>query len=189
VFVLYSLTNQSLDRAAELAGFLTGFSCGVVLLKGSSERKPPLAWVGAVFAAAVVVATAGAVPLRGLTDVRPEIGRVVAFEDRTAQAYQTEVDRFKKGRITAKTLVQLIDQTIMPELRAVRSRVKALSGVPREHQPVVAEAEEYLRLRAESWRLRAQALQRADMIALREADKTEKASLEAFERIRPADQP
>jgi hypothetical protein len=173
--------------------------------------------VAAAMAAAVVIAVAFAVPLRGVTDVRPEIERVVGLEDRTASAYQTAVDRFRKGRMTAEAVAQLIDRTIEPELQAAEAHLKAVTGVPPEQQPLVASAEEYLRLRYESWRLRAESLRRTDTPTLQEARDTEpatyengrlraearlkanrlylgkiegaeRASLEALQRIRPADQ-
>jgi hypothetical protein len=56
--------------------------------------------------------------------------------------------------------------------------------VPAEDVHLVARADEYLRLRDESWQLRAKALQRRSMPALRKADQAERASLEALDRIR-----
>ena len=51
----------------------------------------------------------------------------------------------------------------------------------------LASAEEYLRLRDESWRLRAAALHKSSMPALRKAETAERASLQAFERLKPAE--
>jgi hypothetical protein len=70
-------------------------------------------------------------------------------------------------------------------LRQAHARLKAVNGVPAEHRPMVADAEEYFRLRDESWRLRADALRKSNMGALRAADRSERASLEALGRIRP----
>ena len=78
---------------------------------------------------------------------RPEIRRIVEIEGRTAHDYDLAATQFRLGAVNAKSLAQLIDGTILPELRQARSRVKALVGVPPEHQPLVASAEEYLRLR------------------------------------------
>jgi hypothetical protein len=167
-------------------------------------------------AVAAVVAVAAAIPLRGIADVKPEIERVVALEELTASAYKTAADRFKNGRITAEALAQLIDRTIVPQLKAADARLKELHKVPPEHQPLVADAEEYLRLRSESWRLRAYGLRktnraptreagrtapasaesprlraeaqhRADMVTLGNAEGAERASLEAFQKLRPTD--
>src|SRR6267143_1347990 len=48
--------------------------------------------------ATAVIAIAAAVPLRGVTDARPEMARGVAVEDRTAGAYETVRDRFTANR-------------------------------------------------------------------------------------------
>ena len=137
--------------------------------------------------AAAVIAIAAAVPLRGVTDARPELARVVAVEDRTASAYETARDRFALGRIAAAKLIELIDGTIMPELQEVRARLTALDGVPEVHQPLVAHAEEYLRLRDESWRLRADGLRKTNLLTLRKADDRERAALQIIKKLRPVD--
>jgi hypothetical protein len=145
------------------------------------------------------------------------MARVVGVEDRTASAYQTAVDRFKKGRISAEALALMIDRTIIPELEAAGTRLKALDRVPHEQQPLVAAAQDYVRLRFESWRLRAEGLRKTDVLAHRadgrgeqasneswrlgaearhranlvllgKAEETELASLEALHTIRPAGQ-
>jgi erythromycin esterase-like protein len=172
---------------AELAGFMAGFICGLVLASNAGEEKPSLARLAGTLGATVAIAMAAAYPLRGVADVRPEIARVVALEDQTATTYQKAVEQFKLGRLSADALAKQIDQSITPELRAASARLKTLGKVPAEHQPLVKDAEEYLRLRDESWRMRADALHRSNMPALRRADQTERASLEAFERIKPAE--
>jgi membrane associated rhomboid family serine protease len=215
LFILYNVANGNLGSAAELTGFGTGLVCGLVMARGVSEKPAPPRLVGAAMAATVVIAVASAFQLRSVTDVRPEIDRVVELEERTARTYQTEVDRFMKGRVEAAALVQLIDRTIVPELQAADARLKALERVPREQQPLVAEAEEYVRLRRESWRLRVEGLRRthklglkgdghteettmaswrvrteteyrAAMVARGKADGAERTSLEAFEKVKLA---
>jgi hypothetical protein len=75
----------------------------------------------------------------------------------------------------------------MPDLQESRARLKALEGVPEVHQPLVAQAEEYLRLRDESWRLRADGLRKTNLLTLRKADDRERAALQIIKKIRPAD--
>jgi hypothetical protein len=48
--------------------------------------------------ATAVIAIAAAVPIRGVTDARPEMARGVAVEDRTAGAYETVRDRLTANR-------------------------------------------------------------------------------------------
>ena len=81
--------------------------------------------------------------MRGISDVRPELARVVDVEGRTASAYGAAVDRFEIGRLTAEALAKLIERTIIPELQATHARLEAINGVPPEHQPLVAAAKEY----------------------------------------------
>lgn len=217
VFILYNMATDNLESAAELTGLVAGLVCGLVLARGVSDRKPPARPVAAAMTATVMIAVVFAVPLRGIADVRPEIKRVVAVEDRTASSYEAAVAQFRKGRITAEALAQLIDRTIVPELQVADAGLKALHGVPPTHQPLVAGAQEYLRLREKSWRLRAEGLHQMHILALRQtvrtnpgsdeggrlrveelhkanqltlgsAETAERASLEALQRIRPAGQ-
>ena len=185
LFLLYNLGG--LTSAGSLVALATGAIGGLVLSRGIAEQKPPLRRLGVATAAALVLAVAAAVPVRGIADVRPEIARVVEVEHTTTTAYQAAVDRFRKGRMSADALANLIDRTIVPELQAVRTRLSAVSGVPDQHQPLVAAADEYLRLRDESWRQRSAALRKSSLPGLRDADKTERASLEAFRRFAPPD--
>jgi membrane associated rhomboid family serine protease len=201
VFILYNLVSDSLGSAAEIAGLLVGLVWGTVLTKGVSDRKPAARRVAHLTAAAVVIAVLAAIPLRGITDVKPELERTVAAEDRLAGTYRKAADRFRNGATTAEALAQLIDRTIIPELQVTDARLKALVKVPEEHQPLVASAEEYVRLRSESWRLRADWLRRAgreprrgteaaqhraDNRTIARAEETERAALEVLKKIRPA---
>jgi hypothetical protein len=186
VFLLYTLVATGIGTA-ELSGLVAGFAFGLVFASSITVSKPGLVRVGAALAVALIVIVSSAFMLRGLADVRPEIARVVDIEDRTAGTYQTAVEQFKLGTLNAEALAKVIDVKITPELRTARERLKTLGRVPAEHQPLVDNAQEYLRLRDESWRLRAAALHKSNLGALRQADKTERASLEALERLKPSD--
>jgi rhomboid protease GluP len=182
VFVLYRVVSSPRD-GAELAGLVAGFACSVILAKGVSERKPGGLRIAATVAVTLAIAIITAAPLRAMTDARPEIARVVAFEERTTGAYQLKVDQFKLGAIGAKALALLIDGTIRPELEALRSRVQGLERVPAVQQPLLASAGEYLRLRSESWRLRSEGLRQSSQRTLRKADEAEHASMRAYQEI------
>ena len=148
-----------------------------------ARNRWALAGVGAV--ALVILATvANALYLRSLTDIKPEMQHLVAVEDRTSAAYQAAVEQFKLGAASADKLVRVIEKTVMPEITTAIARVGALERIPPEDQPTVEKAQEYLRLRATSWRLRVQALKKRSMVALRTADKAEHASLLAFESVK-----
>jgi membrane associated rhomboid family serine protease len=184
VFVLYNVVTGGFDGNAAFSGVLMGLIGGLVLTRRVRDRKPAARWVAATVTGTIVIVVAMAVPHRGIADVPPEIRRVMTVEDRTASAYQAAVARFRMGRISAEALAGTIERTIEPELRTAHARLTALDRVPREHQPLVAGAEAYLLLREKSWRLRAEALHKASMIKLHQADMMERASLEAFAKIR-----
>jgi membrane associated rhomboid family serine protease len=184
LFVLASVVAARGGGWVELSGLVTGLTSGLFIARGVSESKPPARRIAAVMSAVMVVALASTVPLRGITDARPEVDRVISGEEQMAGMYRTAVVRFNEGRIPAGALTRLIDRQIVPEVRTARARLAALTGVPREHRQMVVAAEEYLRLREESWRLRSEALQTTNMATLRKADRTEWDSLEAFKRIR-----
>jgi rhomboid protease GluP len=184
VFILYNLATGDLFNGGHIVGLLTGIAGGAVLTIGAAEQKPAVQRVAAAAFGAVVIVIGAAIPLRGIADVRPELARVVAVEDRTANAYQAAVDRLRKNKTTAEALAEMIDRTIVPELHAEGERLAAIKGVPQQHQPLVKSAEEYLRLRDESWRLRAEGLRKTNMTKLRQAERTERASLEALQQIK-----
>jgi membrane associated rhomboid family serine protease len=211
VFVVYSAVN-GFAYTAEFTGLAAGLIYGLVLGRRVSHEEPKPKYVGAAMVATAVIAVACAIPLRNITDVTPEINRLLATEERTAATYQAASDAFKRQRTTAEALAQLAEHTIVPELQASDARLKALANVPPEHQGLVADAREYLRLRCTSWRARAAAIRRTDadprgapagaadtgwrlqaearfrsnMAAMGKAESAERASLEVFQRIRRA---
>jgi membrane associated rhomboid family serine protease len=171
-FVACNMMIDDLATAAQLAAFGVGFAGGLLMTRRASEAKPSMTQTGLVAAGAGVIVLALAFPVRSMADVRPEIARVVALEDQTAGAYQVTYERYRHGKVSGEALAQQIDRTILPDLQAEDDRLKALERVPREHQGLVADAEEYLRLRIESWRLRAQALRRTGKIPERNSSVT-----------------
>jgi membrane associated rhomboid family serine protease len=183
LFMLYNAATGGFDLAAK-AGLFTGFVFGMVVTRDIREQKPTVQRLAISAAATFVIAIIAIVPLRSVTDIRPELELLVSLEQRTTAAYEDAVLRFRNGRITTKSLASLIDGTILPELQAARARVTALQRVPPAHQPLVTVANDYLKLRDESWRLRAEALSKANMRLLREADRTERASLVVFEQLK-----
>jgi membrane associated rhomboid family serine protease len=210
VFLVYSAFN-GFAGIAEFAGLLVGVGYGLVLAPRAADRLPSPRHVAFLVAASLAAAFAFAVPLRNIADIQPAIAHVIATEALTAAKYQAASDAFKKGRITAEALARVAERTIVPELQAVDARLLSLKNVPPEHQPVVANAREYLRLRGESWRVRAEAVRRmntelrrrpeqigdpswriqaetryrSNLAAMGKAEGAERAALDAFHKIKP----
>src|SRR4026208_2499980 len=84
VFVFYSLSTDAVATVAELAGCVTGFSCGLILAWRTGESKAPVTRIALIAASVCVVAVVSAAPLRGMHDVSAELERVVGIEERIA---------------------------------------------------------------------------------------------------------
>ncbi len=186
LFVFYVLVTGRMSQPGNITGLAVGLGFGLVLTRNITESTPPFGRVAAAMGVTVAIAVICSVPLRGIADISPRIAQVVAAEDRTANAYQHAVNQFVKGRANAAELATLIEKTILPDLQAVGATLLTLGKVAPEQQALVADAGEYMRLRTESWQLRADGLRARDMHALREADKTERSALTALDRLRPA---
>jgi membrane associated rhomboid family serine protease len=156
VLFLGSALSNDFTFKANSAGLILGFAAGLALTGGITERLPAIRKVGITAAVAAAAVIAYAVPMRGIADVRPEISRIIALEDQTTGTYQAALERVNKGKMTADALAQLIDRKIVPELEIADNHLRSITGVPPEHRHLVANADEYLKLRAASWRLYAE---------------------------------
>ena len=160
LFIVYSIFSGRAG-AAEFTGLFVGMMYGVIFARSAQEQPPRIRNVAYAAAATAIVVAVSAVVVGGITDVKPELSRVVALEDSTVAAYQSELTGLNKGRVTAEAVAQLIDETIVPQLQAADARLKALTNVPPEHRAAVADAREFVRLRCESWRARGTTIRRS----------------------------
>ena len=173
--------------AVVVVGFAAGLITGLTVARGVNRQRTPAVRMAATVAAMCCVAIVTAVPLRGITDARRDIAAVIETEEHTAAAFKTALGDYTEGRMTDQALAGVIDRVIVPELRYVAERLTLVDRtmVPEEQRPLITAAEEYLRLRDESWTLRANALRSGKMSILWIADQKEALSLEVFRRIRP----
>lgn len=173
---LMRLTGRSLAPGARGAKWLV-----VGLFSGNP-------WAVTAIVLAVVLALNLHIPAAGwktLTDVRPEIERLIATEEHTARIYDSAVAQFRRGVLSADGLAGTITTSVMPELQAIADRLRSLNQTRADHRALLMQAEEYVRLRSESWRLRIDALQTRSMTTLKTADRVERLSLDALARVRP----
>ena len=214
LFAIANMIDAGSGGAAQLVGLSIGIFVGVAsipVVAGVASPATTMRRASVTGGVALAIAIACAIPLRGILDIRPEVDRVVTVEHKTTANYRVASEQFRKGRMTAEALAALIERTIVPELQAAALRLEALHGIPAEDMPRMADAREFLRLRTESWQLRAQGLrltarsvrgakkadgdtdvsfrQRAQeqyqstLIAVGKADGAEHSSLEAFDRL------
>jgi len=211
LFLLYSFSAGHAG-ALELSGLVVGLVYGFILAKPivveamsatpepeaqpvgeAAQSRPRLTLavpmlkrtIGITGAILIVVIGAG-IPMRGVIDVRPEIARIANLEDKTAGAYDSAVREFTNGQMTIKELVALIERSILPELRAAQTRLSQLQHVPREQAKLVADADQYFKLREESWKARAAGLRRTSLKGMRSPDDTEREARELLDGLRIA---
>jgi hypothetical protein len=189
LFLLYTLVTDGLASRPNLVGLVVGVVAGVALTINAGERKPAGRSLAIAMAAAAALVISMAWPLRGIVDVRPELVELVTREDREAAVFRLVIGQFTSRQvpIDARVLAGLIDKTILPQVSDGRARVAQISRALPEHQPLVASAAEYLRLREQSWRLRAEGFRKGKMALLREAERIERAALEALHALRGLD--
>jgi membrane associated rhomboid family serine protease len=172
--------------AVVFVGFTAGLFAGLTVSRGINTRPTPAIRMAATVATMACVAIVTAVPLRGITDARRDIEAIVDTETKTAQAFKAALQDFTEGRMTEKALAVIIDRVIVPELEYVSARLAQVDRnlVPVDQRPLLTEADKYLKLRHESWTLRANALRSGKMSILWVADQKETLALEAMRRLR-----
>jgi rhomboid protease GluP len=181
IFLVYHVVTEGPVSPSMQAGLVVGFVCGVVLAGRVISQKPPVRRVCAALAATVAIVVVLAAPLRGLADISGEVALVKQIEARTAAAYDAAVTRFQKGRLDAKELAALAD-ALASEMEVLKTHLASVSNVPRDHQSIFAAISEYVQLREDSWRLRAEGLRAGHMATLQQADGAQRAALTALER-------
>jgi membrane associated rhomboid family serine protease len=208
LFITYSAVTGRAGTA-QFTGLLVGMMYGVIFARRAIDRVPKSSGVAFAVVATAAIVVIAAVGIGNIADVKPELARVLELEESTSATYQSGVDQLRKGRISAEAVAELAEGTIVSELKEADGRLEALTNVPPEHQSAVADAREYLRLRCASWRARGIAIRRShgelprkpdgaddtawrlqlharfrsDEAARGNAEGTERASLEALQRV------
>ena len=187
-FAFYIMNTEERQRVLKwvAAASVVLRRLAVLLLAGlrawgrAIHARNRLAQGGAI--ALLFVASLGTIVLTrpGPVDVRPEIERLLAAESQTAAIYDAAAAQFRLGTLDSESLARVIERKIKPGLQDARVRVMSLDNVRSDQAPFLEKAREYLRLRDESWRLRAEALRRRDMRGLQKVELTERASLAAL---------
>ena len=183
VFTAYSLMTSAIASGPELSALLVGWLSGLFVARDIEERPAPAIRIAPILVAALAMVIVTVRPLSGMTDVTPEIHRLIIAEQEMAARYRTAIDQFTSGRINAQELAAVIDHDITPALQASQVRVASLERVPDEQKPLLVAAEQYLQLRDESWRIRSKALKMGSVSMLRQADMSEVTSRNAFRKI------
>ena len=161
LFVVYAVASGTPGWTAAFVIAATAVFFTLIAVGDVTDEPPSTRRLAYGFGVVAIVSAAAAAPMRGVEDVRPELQRLVMVEEHTSEIYQSNAGRFRSGVMTAGALAKMIDEAIVPELQAADERIRTMTGVPSEDRQRVADAREYIRLRSESWRLRAAGLRSA----------------------------
>ena len=183
LFTVVNLVEGSIPGRAECLALVTGFTCGVLMVRTVRASKPPVRRVATIVAAGAYLAIVASVPLRGVSDPGPVLASVVEVEQRTVTAYDAAVNDFRDGRIDQQELAKVIDRHVLPQLQFVRFELQRVTRAPREQLALVQAAEIYTLRRIESWKIRSNALRTANSRQLRDADQVERSALDRLRKI------
>lgn len=183
LFALYSLATIWVASGPELSALVIGCLSGLLVGRGIGEQRAPAMLSVPIAAGALAMVVVTVQPLNGMTDVRPEMLRLVAEEHEMAARYQRATKQFLGGHITADALAAVIDREILPRMKVQRVRVAALQHVPVEQQPLLTAANKYLDQRDESWRARAKGLSIGSERLLKQAERSEIAANETLREL------
>jgi membrane associated rhomboid family serine protease len=183
VLFIHALVSGELMASSAVVAFSAGV-CASLVLMHEPEGVPVWRTRTYLLASGWALAMVLAIANRSITDVRPVIEALGPLEARTSEAYEAARRRFQNGRESATNLVEIIEKTILPELREEQARIAALDGVPREHEGLVRDAAEYLKHRTRSWELRAEGLRGMSGPAKRTGSKVDKTAPPAVAETR-----
>jgi membrane associated rhomboid family serine protease len=183
VFLLYNVPSGSVPLAAELMGLLVGVISGLAIGREVGSSPIPVRRCAAMGGVTLALSIAAAIPLRGITDIRPDIDRMIATDDRTAALFRERATQLALGRISEQAMIDLIEREIIPALEREQQPLASEALVPDDQQALRDAAREYLRVRIDSWRLRATAFRKGSLSLLRQADAREGAARDLLVRI------
>ena len=183
--VLSTIVSDGLTSEHSVAGWAVGFIIGVAVTLNAAESKPATGLVSIATVPVIVLIAGVSIPIQSDINVRRQLAYLVTLEDRTTETYRQGLERFEKvRRMESKVLTEIIDRSIIPQFTSVSSEMAALDHVMPDLKPLVDSAGEYLRLRKESWRLRAEGLRKSNMRLLQQADTLEQESVHALQPLR-----
>jgi rhomboid protease GluP len=186
LLLVASVASDGLLSERNLVALTVGLLIGFAGSMKSRESRRPVAQVGFATAAVVAILVVMAVPIYGSINLRSQLTDIVALEERTAESYRQALRRFTNKRVPVepRALLKVIDDGILPDLTRASAGMTEPAGVPPEYAPLMAHAADYLRLRRESWTMRAIALRKGSIALLQQADSRERQALEALAPLR-----
>jgi rhomboid protease GluP len=179
--LIYSFTSTSIDIAAHLGGFATGFVLGCALarplVQGDMAAKLVRGLVVLVVGSALVAVAATRLPVAD--DFQTEAESIGTFETAMVASYNDALKKVQSSQMTPTQFNDFVQQKILPPWDARRERIGGLhlSGSQLDFAHKV---ERYMSLRSEAWKLVAEGIKSDNESMVREGNGKQTEALALF---------
>jgi len=162
--LIFGLTQSNIDSAAHIGGLVGGFLGGLVLsqpittgaIAGRRIRNLLLSGLG------VALLISGIIGIQGfyasIPKAQSELERFQVVEESALRVYNAAIAKAQRQELTDPAFVEILEREVLPEWKASRERLAALTQLPASLDRHVASILEYMRLREEGWESFTQAL-------------------------------
>ncbi len=179
----------NIDVAGHVGGLVGGFLAGLVLRQpltpaarsGRAVRNVLVETIG------VALIVAGAYGVRtiqsGVPELVAEFEQFEPMEKRVLGKYNLAIASAGQGARTDADFADEIEREVLPDWRAARARIQAITPVPKSLEARTKEVIEYLRLRQEGWEMFVRGLREGNLQLMQESNERHKLAEDAVRRL------
>jgi rhomboid protease GluP len=184
VNLVYGLTQENIDLAAHVGGFVVGVPIGIALFAGTGVgRAAPLRRKALVAVSVIALQAVVAARVPAVDDWFGEFKRITSLEGDNVAAYNDAAAKLNASKISADEFSRTVEGLLAPW---DQERAKLLSlKLPKTERARAESFAKYMSLRAESWRLRAAGARNHDAAVIKNASLKEESALEALQEFSP----
>jgi rhomboid protease GluP len=175
--------EQRVDHAAHFVGLVAGLLVGLVIARDLAKARPTLPRLALIAAATATIVGLSVARFPVPADLNAELRHIGSVENRIVDAFNRARAANRAGEMTTAAFSDVIDREVVSEIRALRARLRALNNVPAEHRASAAIVDDYLRLREEAFRLRAEGLRENDAGKIKKGDTRDMTAREVIKKL------
>lgn len=181
---VYGLTQQNIDLAAHVGGFVAGVPIGIALFAGTGvTRGAPLRRKLTVAVSVLALQAVVAARVPTVDDWFGELKRITDLDAANVAAYNDAASKLTASKISADDFSGIVDRLLVPW---EQERVKLLSlKLPKAERARAERFAKYMALRAETWRLHAAGTRNHDAAVIKAASLKEELALKALQEFSP----
>jgi hypothetical protein len=158
--------------ASHLGGLATGFCAGFVMAEpvavARTDSRSRWSAVVALCGAALAIVCAALLPTAD--DLAGEVDRFSAVETRLLSVFNTSVDKWKAGQLSAEDFAQILERQVLPDWAVQREALQKLRHLSQQQQQFATTLINYIMARAEACSLLIRAARADDAAIVRNAN-------------------